>query len=709
MKSQAGQLGAGLLDLLCFVISVILVLNQQIPTPSQPITLHGHVYRGENRLRVALVGQHNSGKSTIFHAVASTRYHTGRLAGTHKPYAECPVQIGIDEIHLVDLPDLNGLRNLAGDDLEALKYLLWGENRPLVSRHEQHEPPVPFSRPDVLVYVIDASSLQQSLELALELSELGLPMVVALNMMDEAHRKGVKIDVDALSRKLGAPVIPTVALKGHGLTDLFEQVLKAGRNPVCPLPQPPSLHIQQRAVQLHKLVDRPDITDAFSIPGNMLTMTLLEKDAYFLSEMESHFPDIIPAIRALHEQADCELPRSMTEEIRADRHHRAASLFEDVAKLVHKPKISWEERMDMLFLHPRWGLVGSLAVFATVLFMVFEVSTALDAASAARLADMISGWQPDTAMAVVGRAVVDGLIGLIGIVVPYMLPLVLMLVALEESGIMHRIAFVVDRFFHAIGLHGKVAVPFLLGLGCNVPAIAATKGLSSGRDRVVSSLLITFVPCSARSAIVLAIGAKYLGAIGVLLLFMLSLLVIALLGRLLSHRYPEISPGMIQEIPAYAWPKLRPLLASTWNRTRDILTVVTPLLIGGSVILALLQFMGADAVINAALAPVTIWALGLPVVLGVPILFGVLRKELSLVMIYQALGTFEIDQLLDTVQIATLLVFLLFYIPCVSTFAVMLRVIGRKEALFSIVLSIGVALIVALAVRFLLTGVQGLI
>jgi len=676
---------------------------------SQPITLHDHVYRGENRLRVALIGLPNSGKSTIFHAVASTRYRTGKLSGTHKPYAECPVQIGADEIHLVDLPNLHGLRNLCGDDLESLKYLLWGDTRPLVTRHEQQEPETPFSRPDVLVYVIDASSMQQSLELALELTELGLPIVIALNMMDQAHRKGVEIDVCALSEKLGTPVIPTVALKGHGLSELFEQVVERGRKPVCPLPQAPSLHIQKWALKLHKFLDRPDISDAFAIPANMLTMTLLEQDIFFLSELEHHFPDISSDVHALHVQADHELPRSLKEEIRADRHHRAVSLFEDVARLVHRPKVSWEERLDMLFLHPSWGLVGSLAVFATVLFMVFEVSTALDAMSAARLSEMASAWQPVTITGVIGHAVVDGLIGLIGIVIPYMLPLVLMLVALEESGIMHRIAFVLDRFFHAIGLHGKVAVPFLLGLGCNVPAIAATKSLSSGRDRVVSSLLITFVPCSARSAIVLAIGAKYLGASGVFLLFMLSLLVIAVLGRLLSHRYPEISPGMIQEIPAYAWPRLRPLLASTWNRTRDILTVVTPLLVGGSVILAILQFMGADAVINTALAPVTVWALGLPVALGVPILFGVLRKELSLVMIYQALGTFEIGQLLDTTQIATFLVFLLFYIPCVSTFAVMLRVIGRKEALFSIALSIVVALIVALAVRLLMSGLERLI
>ncbi len=675
---------------------------------TQPVTLHNHVYRGENRLHVALVGQHNSGKSTIFHAVASTSYRTGKLTGTQKPYAECPVQIGADEIHLVDLPDLHSLRNLDGADLEALKYLLWGDARPLVSRHEQQEPPAPFSRPDVIVHVIDASVLQRNLELTLELTELGLPVVVALNMMDEAHRKGIKIDVELLSEKLGVPVVPAVALKGHGLTGLFDQVLHSAREQSCPLAQSPNSHIMEWARKMRQKVDLPEIQSAFAMPQNLLATHLIEADSYFMHELESHFPESVPEIEALHQEAGEALPRTLSEEVAADRHHRAITLFEQVATLVHKPKIKWEERLDMLFLHPRWGLVGSMAVFATVLFMVFEVSTALDAMSAARLADMVSGWQPDTVSGVIGRAIVDGLIGLIGIVIPYMLPLVLMLVALEESGIMHRIAFVVDRFFHAIGLHGKVAVPFLLGLGCNVPAIAATKGLTNGRDRVVASLLITFVPCSARSAVVLALGAKYLGAAGVFLLFALSLLVIAILGRLLSHRYPEISPGLIQEIPNYAWPRWKALARSTWGRTSDILTIVMPLLVGGSVVLALLQFFGADDWINTALAPVTLWALGLPVVLGVPILFGVLRKELSLIMIYQALGTFDIGLVMDWIQITTFLVFLLFYIPCISTFAVMLKVIGRKEALFSITLSIAVALIVALTVRLLLTGMTGL-
>ena len=362
----------------------------------------------------------------------------------------------------------------------------------------------------------------------------------------------------------------------------------------------------------------------------------------------------------------------------------------------------WRYWLDELFLNPKWGLIGSLAVFAAVLFVVFEISTWLDSVTAARLIEMASAWQPETLTEVVARAVADGLIGLVGIVIPYMIPLVLLLVVLEETGVMHRIAFVLDRAFHHIGLHGGIAVPFLLGLGCNVPAIAAASRVAAGRERVIASVLITFVPCSARSAIILALAGKYLGGFGVFAIFLMTLVVIAVMGTIMARRNPEVGPGQVQEIPPYALPRLRTLWLETWDRTRDVLTIVTPLLIGGSVVLALLGHFGADAVINAVFTPITSWWLGLPLVLGVPILFGVLRKELSLLMIYQALGTFEVDAVLNFVQIATFLLFLTFYVPCVSTFAVMLRTIGRRDALLSLTLSVVVALLVSGAARILL-------
>lgn len=359
----------------------------------------------------------------------------------------------------------------------------------------------------------------------------------------------------------------------------------------------------------------------------------------------------------------------------------------------------WRFWMDELFLHPRWGLVGSLAVFAAILYVVFFASAWLDAMTTARLAAAIAGWQPDTAAGVVTRGVADGLIGLVGIVVPYMIPLVLLLVALEQTGVMQRIAFVVDRAFHRIGLHGGVAVPFLTGLGCNVPALVNAAQVTHGRERVIASILISFVPCSARSAIVLAVAGKYLGVSGVFAIFGVTLLVIAGLGRLMARTAGDLGPGRIQEIPPYALPRWRELAAQTWARSRDVLTVVLPLLVGGSVVLALLHHFGADALLNAAMGPITSVWLGLPVVLGVPILFGVLRKELSLLMIFQALGTLEIGAYLDAVQMMTLLVFLVLYVPCISTLAVMLRTIGARQALYSAGISVAVALGVSGAVR----------
>ena len=667
------------------------------------VPLRTPLLRGERRLRIALVGMPNAGKSTLFNAVSSTAPQTGRLAGTQRAYGECTVQIGLDEASLIELPSIGSLHHIPEDDRAALKYLLWGDERPPISLHEPGGPPAPFAPPDLIVQVVDATALASHLELTLELSQLGRPMVMALNMMDEAWDKGLHINVKTLEKLLGMPVVPTVALMGQGISELFTTAVAAVRARSCPLPQPANKHIRDSLQPLSLALNLPEVQAGFRVPHTLLLMQFASGDAYFQDELQQHFPQLLPQLEQLRSAAESRLPRPLDEELHADRHHRAATLFEASTRMgaPHEGR-GWRYWLDELFLHPQWGLIGSLAVFATVLFVVFEVSAWLDAMTAARLVEMFADWQPDSTGGVVGRAVADGLIGLVGIVVPYMLPLVLLLVALEETGVMQRIAFVVDRGFHQIGLHGGVAVPFLTGLGCNVPAISAAAKVTSGRERVLASVLITFVPCSARSAIILALAGKYLGGSGVLAIFALTIVVIALMGRLLARNRRQFGPGQVQEIPPYAVPRLRAMLTETWDRTKDILTIVTPLLVGGSVVLALLHHVGADAAINALFTPVTAWWLGLPVVLGVPILFGVLRKELSLLMIYHALGTFDIGARLDWVQITTFLLFLTFYIPCISTFAVMLKTIGRKEALISVSLSVGVALLVSGAVRLLL-------
>ena len=353
-------------------------------------------------------------------------------------------------------------------------------------------------------------------------------------------------------------------------------------------------------------------------------------------------------------------------------------------------------------------MLGSLAVFGAVLFVVFELSAWLDAMTTQRLADALASWQPAGASGVMARALADGLVGLVGIVVPYMIPLVALLVALEQCGVMPRIARVIDRSFHRIGAHGGVSVAFLTGLGCNVPAISNAAAMTRGRERLVASVLITFVPCSARSAIVLALAGKYLGAWAVLAIFMTAGLVIAVLGRVLSHRGRDLDIAVVHAIPPYALPGLRAVAAETWRRSRDVLTIVMPLLVGGSVALALMSHVGGDRIVNAILSPFTASWLGLPAALGVPLVFGVLRKELSLLMIYQALGTQDVGAVLDPVQLVTLLLFVTLYLPCVSTFAVMLRTLGRRQALQSVGISLAAALAIAGAVRLVLTAAIGL-
>ena len=579
-------------------------------------------------MRIALVGLPGCGTSTLFSAVASTAVRSVPLAQTGCAYEECEVDVGLDQARVIRLPAIRSRQSGAGLDRAALEYLLCGDGRPIVSAREPDGAPAPYHAPDVIVQVVDATALERHLELTLELLELGRPIVLAMNRMDEARARGMHIGTRVLERLLGVPVIPTIASMGYGIRELFSAAVDAVRRNALPAPL-------TRGTPLHLAAT---IAETAMRPGGV------------------------------------------------------------------RERRNWRYWLDELFLSPRWGVLGSAAVFAAVLFVVFDVSAWLDSVTSARLAEWISTWEPQATHEVVARAVADGFIGLLAIVVPYMIPLVLLLIVLEQVGIMSRIAFSVDRGFHRLGLHGGVALPFLLGLGCNVPALSAIGATTRGGERTLASLLVTFVPCSARSAIVLALAGKYLGVWGVLVVFAAAFAVIAVLGRFMRRRACD-TPGHIQEIPPYALPRLRPMLVETWLRTRDILTIVTPLLIGGSVLLALLHHYGADDAINALLSPITYWWLGLPVVLGVPLLFGVLRKELSLLMIFQALGTPDIDRYLDVTQLLTFLLFLTLYVPCISTFAVMLKTTGRREALQAVAISVGVALLVGGAARFALAGI----
>ncbi|RKY85851.1 ferrous iron transport protein B, partial [candidate division KSB1 bacterium] len=297
---------------------------------------------------------------------------------------------------------------------------------------------------------------------------------------------------------------------------------------------------------------------------------------------------------------------------------------------------------------------------------------------------------------------IQGLAGGVAIVLPYLVPFLLGLAFLEDIGYLPRIAFLLDAFMHKIGLHGKSAFPFILSYGCTVPGIMGSRILESRRDRFITIILSTMIPCSARMTIIFGLVAYFIGPLAALFIYIFNLLIISIAGKILSKILPEISPGLIIEMPAYKVPNLKVVLAKTWLRMKDFIIIAWPILIGGSIILSLLNYYDFEKYINYILSPVT-KSLGLPVIIGTTLIFGILRKELSMIMLIQVFNTPDISSVMTNAQIFIFTIFVVFYIPCLATVAVMLKEIGFKRTVFSIIITLIIAYTVSLMFRFVLT------
>jgi ferrous iron transport protein B len=259
-----------------------------------------------------------------------------------------------------------------------------------------------------------------------------------------------------------------------------------------------------------------------------------------------------------------------------------------------------------------------------------------------------------------------------------------------------------DVFMHRIGLHGKSVIPFILGYGCSVPAVMAARILEFPQHRFIVSILTTMIPCAARITIIFGLVAFFISPNAALAIFALNILVVAISGRILSTFYPEASNlGLILEIPAYQFPVLKNTLKKSWYRIREFIVIAWPILIIGSALLSLMEYGGIEKYTNSILSPLT-YLLGLPDAVGTTLIFGLLRKELSMVMLTQALGTTQVLTVMTKTQILVFTVFVTFYIPCLATIAALWREIGKKGALLAVLFTLFVAVILALATRIFL-------
>ena len=558
-------------------------------------------------MKIALIGQPNCGKSTLFNQVAGYKAETGNFTGTTVKFTESKVRVAGNVIEIVDLPGAYTLEAASPAEREAASYLRSKEV-------------------DVIINVVDASRLALGLELTLELLSLDKPVIVALNMMDEADRLGLRIDGPGLQKDLGTPVLPLVASKGRGVKPLFLKALEAAKN--------------------EKTADSSNFTKLNSS---------------------------------------------------AERHEQARKLSEQFVEQGQR-RISRRDRLDDVLLHPVWGYVFLLFVLYLFFQAVYGIGQLIEPPLLAIFETFTIGaltpFGTEGLLSEIILGVMQGIAAGVAIVLPYLLPFLFGLGFLEDIGYLPRVAFLMDALMHRIGLHGKAIVPFILGYGCNVPAVMSTRTLEEPRDRYLAAALATLVPCAARLAVVFGLVAFYLGPLAAFALYLFNLFVIAVTGRILSGLMPEDTPGLILEMPTYRTPTLKNVTGKAWFRVREFVIEAWPLLIVGSGILAALNYYNAAVAFNWFVRPLT-WSLGLPSEVGVPLIFGILRKELSLVMLSQALGTVNFDTALSIPQMVTYATFVMFYLPCLATLAVLRRELGVRAMLAISALTVVVAQIAA--------------
>jgi len=514
-------------------------------------------------ITVAVAGNPNAGKSTLINAIAGTRLQVGNWPGVTVEKKEAVFDFGGRKIKLVDLPGTYSLSPYTEEERIARDYLI----------HEN---------PDLIINVIDATNLERNLYLTMQLLELGIPVVAALNIYDEAENKGYRINTQAIEKFLGARVVPTVATKKRGLEELLAAVVAVGDNPQAH--QPRALHygedIEAAAQEVEQEIKKlPALADRY--PSRWLALKLMEGDRQVLQELhlggnEAFSGKAVRHLRQAHGED--------VEALMADaRYGQAAGLTQEILKKTEKQRIEITERIDRVVLNRFFGIPIFLAAMWLVFKLTFDVSSPfadwMDKSIngpfkrwAEALLTLISA--PDWLVSLATDGVIAG-VGFVIVFIPVIFAMMFFITLLEASGYMARAAFVMDRAMHAMGLHGKSFIPLLLGFGCNVPAIYATRTLENPRDKALTALLVPLMSCGARLPVyVVFVGVFFAAYSGTVIwsLYVLGLVLAVLMGILFKKTiFRGEYPMFIMELPPYRLPGMRSLLIHTWEKGKHFL------------------------------------------------------------------------------------------------------------------------------------------
>jgi len=556
-------------------------------------------------MRIALAGNANVGKSTIFNALTGLSQHIGNWPGKTVEKAEGKLAFKGRSISVVDLPGVYSLKPYSQEEEVAREY-------------------VRAQKPDVVINVVDASVLERNLFLTLSLIRMGRPVVVALNMVDVAERKGAKVDAKKLSRMLGVPVVPVIATRSIGLEQLIEKaVSEADKGGKC---------------------------------------------------------------RPLREKS--------TEKVYADAERIAR---ECITLTIVRPQL--EERLDSVLMHRYAGYFFLVLAAALMFFTVFSIgdwASRILSGGFSSTKGWLSGILGEGFVSfVLLEGVFEGIAAAMSVALPYLIPFAIVLAILEDSGYLARMAFLMDTFMRKIGLHGKAFIPMILGYGCSVPACISCRIMETQRERFLSAFLVTLVPCAARSVIIMGLVAAFVGPEWAAFLYLFNMLIIAVLGRIAFRALPGEPMGLIMEMPSYKIPSIGNIVKTAWLKANSFLWIALPVIIVSTVLIKLVEFVGLISPISGLLSPITVGWLGLPAIAGITLIFGVLRKELALVMLAALMGTADFGSVLTPLQMMTFAIVSMYYIPCTATIAALAKEFGWKNSLAITVFEVVFALLLA--------------
>lgn len=657
-------------------------------------------------IKIALAGNPNVGKSVIFNQLTGLSQTIGNWPGKTVEKLEGHLNFLDYHFNIVDLPGIYSLSTYSLEEIVSREYIVSEDV-------------------DLIIDVIDATNLERNLFLTFQLLELKVPMILAINQMDILRKRNIEIDFDLLKQIFKIPVLPVVAVHGIGVHELLEHgidVIESCEDVDYKFPDLIDIssfgkEIESKLQTLISEINRnyPQLMD-HNYPARFLAIKMLEKDEEILRLINTN-KNREPLLN-LTNQFITELEEYHGEDINSiissEIYNNINQIVEKVMKFKKKKEMkrrNLADRMDHLTTHSFWGYV----ILFLVIFGIYTFTSVLGGFLGTLIDYAFSWWSEsiylsfgeDTLLVkILWDGGVGGFIGAVAGVLVYVIPFFFTIEILQDSGYLPRAAFLMDKIMHVLGVHGKTIIPMILGFGCNVPACTGCRIMETEREKKISIALTSLIPCAAVMTVVFGLVGRFLGLGWVLLLFFINFFVILIVGRILNKTMPGTCTELIMEMHEYRKPNYKVIMKQTWLRSKEFIFKALPIIILFGITLEVILIFNILEPVNAVLSPITYW-LGLPSIAGVFLIYGIIRKELTLVLLAlfaDNLGLL-INEFLDPIQMVTFSLVTMLYIPCFATIIVIAKQTSWKYALQITALEISLALIVGGIINFSLVSI----